>query len=100
MRLLLSMYQIFSADSKVNKRKILNVVKNRKVSLNLILTIYLKSGLDCAIFSTFTPKFMYWKYFDECFMEYSKPFLLDKTMARRKITLMDRNLFFITKNDN
>ena len=31
-----------------------------------IWIVFVKPGLHCAIYSTFTPHFVYWKYFDEC----------------------------------
>ena len=34
-----------------------------------LITLSLKPGLHCAIYATFTPHFMCWKYFDECLMD-------------------------------
>ena len=37
--------------------------------LKIINYVTLKPGLHCAIYSTFTPHFTCWKYFDECLMD-------------------------------
>ena len=34
-----------------------------------ITYLVIKPGLHCAIYFTFTPNFMCWKYFDKCFMD-------------------------------
>ena len=34
-----------------------------------MLILAIKRKLHCATYSTFTPQFLCWKYFDECFMD-------------------------------
>ena len=61
-------------------------------------SIPLKLGLHYAIYSTFTPHFMCWKYFDECFMDknlfHTSLTKFNKLSKRRKCT------FLITQSIN
>ena len=52
------------------------ISKSEKIILHAVsievlkdLPMCIKPGLQCTIYSTFTPQFMCWKYFDECFMD-------------------------------
>ena len=63
-------------------------------SVRVVKTL-LRPGLHYAIYSTFNPNFMCWKYFDECFVDKS---LLHTSLTKfNKLSKRRKRTFLITQ---